>query len=144
MKKQAKKTVHKITNDFDYDFVLIGIISQQANFRLCRELNFSLELELTRKDDHSIFNKQRMEEQRFAMFEYISPVEEQYVLFSNKQRNKILIPEKPQFDYLMLVFSNSIPVDESSLLTSIKNTKFVLGAYLVDPASLKSKENLIF
>jgi hypothetical protein len=143
-KSSVKKTVHRITNEFDYNFILTGIICQQANFRLCRELNLSLDLKLTRKDDHVIFSQKRMEEQRFAMFDCFTPTEEQFILLSNKCKSALLLPEKPQFDFLLLVFPNALPIDENELLSNVKETKFVLGAYLLDPLKLKSKENLIF
>lgn len=144
MKKTTKKTVHKISNDFSYDFILIGIIAHQLNFKLCRELNKTLELSLSRKEDHVIFSQKRMEEQRFAMFECLSPTEEHYIFLSNKQNNMLLIPEQPQYDFFLLIFPNALPLDEDELVNQVKNTKYVLGAYSIDPSRLKSRDNLVF
>lgn len=144
MKKTSKKTIHKISNDFSYDFLLIGIIAHQLNFRLCREINISLELSLERKDDHVVFSQRRMEEHRFAMFDCVNQAEERFVLLANKQNNMVLITEQPQYDYLLLVFPNALPIDEDELLVKVKNVKNVLGAYALDPSKLKSRENLIF
>lgn len=145
MKKAAKKTVYKISDGFEYDFTLIGIISIQANYRLCRELNISLGLNFERKEDYTIFSQKRMEEQHFPKFECWNELKEHFVLFSNKHKNALLIPEKTQYDYLLLAFPNeAFPIDENELLAKVKKTKFVLGAYLTVPSSLKSRDNLIF
>ena len=80
-----KKTVFRVNNNFEYDFILIGIVSQQVDFRLCREINLVLDLKLYRKDDFLVFNQKRMEEQQFAFFEHISDTENRYNLISNKE-----------------------------------------------------------
>lgn len=139
-----KKTVFRVNNNFEYDFILIGIVSQQVDFRLCREINLVLDLKLYRKDDFLVFNQKRMEEQQFAFFEHISDTENRYNLISNKTNTAVLLSEKSQIDYLFIVHPGALPVDENELLSKIKKVKFVLGAYKLVPAKLKSRENLIF
>ena len=43
------KTVGKLTNEGDYDFIVIGLVCQNRDYRLCHELNKVLNIELEKK-----------------------------------------------------------------------------------------------
>ena len=94
------KTVIKLTNDDDYDFIVIGIVCQHRDYRLCHELNQLLHINLNKKEDYSVFNNKRM-------------------------------PDKTR-------------IDESELLSNLKNAKVILGVYRLEVLKLKSKDNLLF
>ena len=48
------KTVLKFDTEEEFDFLLIGIVCQHKDYRLCHELNQKLELNLVREKDYEV------------------------------------------------------------------------------------------
>ncbi|MBL0105673.1 MAG: IPExxxVDY family protein [Bacteroidetes bacterium] len=138
------KTVLKLSNDDNYDFVLFGIVCQKKDYRLCREINLKLGLVLERKEDYAVFNNKRMEDHSFSFFEFVNDDEDRYNLISNRCQKGLLLPEQNQLDYLFVIRPEKVRIDDSALLAELKQISIVLGVFKLDPAKLKSKENLIF
>lgn len=138
------KTVIKLTNDDDYEFILVGIVCQHQDYRLCHELNKSLEIVMTKKDDYSVFNNKRMEDHLFSFYEYINEEGDRYNLISNRCLKGVLIPEQKVMDYLLLIKPDRTRIDETDLMTKLKKAKVVLGVYRLEVSKLKSKDNLLF
>lgn len=138
------KTVLKLSNDDDYDFILIGIVCQHRDYRLCHELNRALSIELLKAEDYTVFNNKRMEDHAFSFYEYVNEEGDQYNLISNRCAKGFLIPEQKTLDYLFLIRPDKTRFDESELITTLKNIKVILGVYRQDVLKLKSKDNLIF
>ncbi len=138
------KTVIKLTNEGDYDFILIGIVCQHRDYRLCHELNRSVDLVMTKKDDYSVFSNKRMEDQAFSFYEFINEEGDRYNLISNKCSKGILLPEQKLLDYLFMVRPDKTRIDENELIAKIKTTNVILGVYRLDILKLKSKDNLLF
>jgi hypothetical protein len=138
------KTVIKLTNEYDYDFILIGIVCQHRDYRLCHELNKILNINLNKKEDYSVFSNKRMEDHAFSFYEYINGDDDRYNLISNRCSKGILIPEQKVIDYLLLIRPDKMRIDENELVASLKNAKVILGVYRLDVLKLKSKDNLLF
>jgi hypothetical protein len=138
------KTVLRITNDNEFDFLLIGIVCQQKDYRLCHELNQHLELNLTREKDFEIMNNKRMKTSAFSFFQYENEDSDVFYVFSNKGKDDLLIPEQRSIDYLLMIKENFKRINEQELIHAIKKIPIVLGAYSLEPKKLKSKGNLVF
>lgn len=138
------KTIHRIDNEDHFDFLLLGIVYQQKDFRLCHQLNTKLELEMRRKEDLDVFNSKRMEEQGFSFFEYQNMAEDQYCLLANKSNRGLLIPEQKQMDYFLLIRVGRSDIDVKVIQQQVKEIPMVLGVYILDASKLKSRENLLF
>ncbi len=138
------KTVLKLSNDDNFDFLLFGIVCQKKDYMLCRELNLTLGLSLVRKDDYSVFNNKRMEDHLFSFFEFVSDDEDRYNLISNRSSKGLLLPEQSQIDFLFMIRPEKTRVDDSEMIGELKLIPVVLGAFKLDVSKLKSKENLIF
>ncbi len=138
------KTVIKLTHDDYYNFLLIGIVCQHRDYRLCHELNKILNINLNKKDDYSVFSNKRMEDHAFSFYEFINEDGDRYNMISNRCTKGILIPEQKVIDYLILIRPDKMRIDESELVSSLKNAKVILGVYRLDVLKLKSKDNLLF
>ncbi len=138
------KTVLKISNEEEYDFILIGIVCQHRDYRLCHELNTKLNINMIKKEDYTVFNNKRMEDHAFSFYEYINEDGDRYNLISNRCSKGALLPEQKDLDYLFLIKTEKTRLDESELFFSIKKTLIVLGIYRLQVLKLKSKDNLLF
>jgi hypothetical protein len=138
------KIVLKLSEEDKFDFTLIGIICHHRDYRLCMAINKKLEINLSRKDDYIVFNNKRMEDQLFSFYEFINEENDQYNLISNKSQKGFLIPEQNQIDFLFLLRFMRGPVDDSEIISQLKEIPVILGAYKLETARLKSRENLVF
>ena len=77
------KTILKFDPEDAFDFLLVGIVCQHKDYRLCHELNRKLFLELIRMDDYELLTPKRMKPTRFIMFKYQNDDEDEYFIFSN-------------------------------------------------------------
>jgi hypothetical protein len=73
-----KKVVLRIDENEQYGFVLIGIVCQHRDYRLCREINLALDISLARDNDFEVFTKKRMEAMTFTRFSFINEEEDEY------------------------------------------------------------------
>ena len=128
----------------EFDFLLIGILCQHKDYRLCHELNRALELNLVREEDYYLYTPKRLKQAAFSMFRFENNDQDVYYILENKGPHSILIPEQKQIDYFLMIKENFKRIDTTELLASIKTIPVVLGAYLIEAKSLKSKEHLVF
>lgn len=138
------KTVLRLDDDDQYDFILVGIACQHKDYRLCHELNTGLNILLRRENDYEIFNGKRMENISFSFYRYITNEEDHYYLLSNKGRQGLLIPEQKQIDYFFMIRENVKRIQLPELINRLKELNVVLGTFKMDPKNLKSRENLLF
>jgi hypothetical protein len=138
------KQILRLSDEVKYDFTLIGIVCNHRDYRLCMNLNNKLDINLSKQDEYSVFNNKRMEDQTFSFYEYVTEDEDRYNLISNKSLKGFLLPEQNQIDYLFLIRLIRMVPDEQELLTKLKEIPIILGAYKLEIAKLKSRDNLVF
>lgn len=138
------KTVLKIDDEDQFDFILIGISCQHKDYRLCHELNTALTLSLKRENDYEIFNGKRMEQVRFPFYRFLTKEDDNYYLLANKGKPGFLVPEQKQIDYFFIIRENVKRIDELELINRLKELKIIMGIFKLEPKNLKSRENLLF
>ncbi len=138
------KTVLKLSNEDDYDFILVGLVCQNRDYRLCHELNTLLTLEMTKMEDYTVFSNKRMEDHAFSFYEYQNEDGDRYNLISNKCKKGALLPEQKVLDYVFMIRPDKIRIDENELVKKLKKSSIILGVYRLDVLKLKSKDNLLF
>lgn len=132
----------KLEFDYDYDFFLIGIFCHHKDYRLAWMLNKYLELDLSKSKDYIMFNKEQ--EQKFSMYvDYIDNQELYYYLISNRGENGLLIPERKDVDYFLMVDGLIETSKKGELVRKIRELNEVLSAMEINPAQLNSKQNLL-
>ena len=137
------KSILKIDDD-EYDFILIGISSGFRDFRVCREVNTSLGLDLCRMEDYTVFDRKRDSDLAFPFFEFVNEHEDRFYIIGNKSDGALLIPEQRQLDFFLLVKPGMSPFDRSEIVKTLNKVPQFQGAFPIDVMSLKSKENLLF
>lgn len=137
------KTVMKYGEE-EFDFLLIGIVSTFRDFRICREVNKSLSLSLVRGDDYSILDTKRNEELTFPFFDYVTEYEDQYCIIGNRSENGILIPERKQIDYFLVIKPGATPIEINNISAELKKSHLIQAVFNIDPNELRSRGNLLF
>lgn len=138
------KQVLKIDAFSSEDFILIGIVCQYKDYRLCHYLNHVLDIHLKRENDYEIIQAKRKQKLVFSFYKAEKNEGEKYYLFANKTIGGMLIPEQKSMDYFLMIKEYENLVNEEAVLASVKSIPAVLGAYITDFTTLRSRENLIF
>lgn len=136
---------YSLDEEYDFDFELLGISCHEKDYRLCWALNHALNISLAKEEnDIEVIIKKNNRCSLHSMFTYFDEeLETEYRLIANRSTLGVLIPEKAQADYLLMITENSeCTIDE--IRSKVNEIPFVLTSFVVDVESLKSKENLIF
>ncbi|MFM7218424.1 MAG: IPExxxVDY family protein [Bacteroidota bacterium] len=137
------KTVLKY-GDEEFDFLLIGIATTYRDFRVCREINQALSIEMVRVDDYLIYDPKREEDIPFPFFEFCNEQEDRYHLIGNKSDRGLLVSEQKNLDFFLLVKPGQSELDVTEIAQRIKPLRMFQGVFVLDPIKLKSKEYLLF
>ena len=80
----------------------------------------------------------------FSLFEYSHPKTGlKYKVVSNKCLGTLLIKEKKEIDYFLMIDGEAHIKEKHEALTKVKSIALVLAAFEIDPHKLKSKDRLI-
>lgn len=157
---------HTLEIEFDYDFVLIGIVSHEKDYRLAWSINNLMDLQLTKQDSLEIKGKKQSTPSFFSFFhfdnenEFIdyavianlseakSLAEAENTLFGTGEGHETdteyLIPEQKQISYFFVIRGEMDDDEVEDVIQKVKSIEGVQTAVRIDVKSLRSKQNLIF
>lgn len=129
--------------EFEYDFLLFGIVSPEKPYRLAWQINHKYPYSFERTEDYGINLNDKP--YSFSRFDFKHDENHTaYILLANKDEGAFLLPELRNFDYLLLVNGALDFFDESALRQDIGSVPSVQIVYAVDINTLKSKQNLVY
>ncbi|MNJ97310.1 hypothetical protein D3C87_150520 [compost metagenome] len=136
------KTYLKLS--LDLDFVLIAITASLKDYVLCHKINTSLNFGFEKIDDHEVYFN--IDEAPLAFSKYYYFVEQgeiEYYIVNNRNGEGFLIPEMNKVDFFMIIHQYIDKEDLNYIISGINKLPDIQVAAQIDPAKLKSKENLI-
>ena len=142
-------SITKLIVDYEYDFLLFGIIGQVKEYKLVWHLNRLLEVDLWKdKELEYVFLKENMMSISNFYFEkdydVVRLLKNKAVEFHNMS-NAFLIPEMKDYDYFLYIEGESDPEDLfPNLEDKLKSIPNILYVSQIDAENLKSRDNLIY
>lgn len=136
---------HLLEDEYEFDFILLGVSCHEKDYRLCWAMNQALEISLSKEErDIEVIIKKSNRCSLHSMFTYFDEDNEiEYRLIANRSTMGVLVPEKSQADYLLMISDNYFS-STNELKKKVNEIPFVLTSFIIEVESLKSKENLIF
>ena len=128
----------------DLDFVLIAITASLKDYILCHKINTSLPLSFTKVNDHEVYFN--IDEPPLAFSKYYffnEQTENEYFIVNNRNTEGFLIPEMKKVDFFMVIQQFIDKEDVLYILAGLNKLADIQVAAQIDPAKLKSKENLV-
>jgi len=128
----------------DLDFVLIAITASLKDYVLCHKINTRLNFEFEKIDDHEVYFN--IDEDPLAFSKYYFFVEQgeiEYYILNNRNAEGFLIPEMNKVDFFMIIHQYIDKEDLNYIISGLNKIPDIQVAAQIDPAKLKSKENLI-
>ncbi len=139
----TRKT-HKLKYLPEYDFVVIGITSDERDYKLIWEINNALGWNLERQDNYRWYNKSTETEFEFSLFTFTDPDSYiHYKLISNKHDGFTLLEELKNIDYLLLIYDEPGMKQFAALSDKIRKINVVRAIFHIDISRYKSKERLL-
>ena len=138
----AKKNIIEV--EYDFNFMLWGIVCTMRDYQICWELNKTLKINLARQEDIELSNPQKGKHLLFSLFRYYDEMDKcLYHLMSNKYYKELLLPEVKEADYF-LRFTGEVPENYADTITkTLKSIPKIMAVIPLEPAGLKSRHNLI-
>lgn len=148
----------KLQFDYDYDFLLIGILSGVPDYRFCWILNKLLGLNLKKQED-LVIQINIEEKNKSPKLDFEKPEKKKsfsfyacenetlhvsYKVVANRTENHLLIKEEQSVDFFLIIDGLYDDLHASEIIRKVRESDMVITAYEIDPNQLKSKENLIF
>ncbi|HNR49441.1 MAG TPA: IPExxxVDY family protein [Bacteroidia bacterium] len=140
----AAKKVLKLEADYEYDFLMAGVICSYKDYRFCYELNEAFDLAFKRQEDYKLYLGKPGATALFSFYVAEDRYGIKYYVLSNKSVHATLIPEKPAFDYFFIVKNYGARFDFPLVIKKIKDIQMVTAIAELDPLELKSSDNLLF
>jgi hypothetical protein len=141
----SRKKSHKLDYAPEYTFTVIGISSDEPDYRLIWHLNESLGWELARIDNLLITLPRQEAKQEFPLYAFFDEMTLlQYHLIANRCETGYLLDDLRNIDYVLKITGEVTSSEKEKLLGLIKNTPAIRACFLLDPEGLKSKHKLLF
>lgn len=135
----------KLNLEANEDFVLLGIVSSEKDYRLCYEINRWTGMDFKKDKDLELLSGKLKEPSQYSVYFFENDEDAQILyLVSNKGTNAMLVPEQKSMDYFMMIKGNLYDEDKLNLISKLRKLETIQGVYEVDAEKLKSKQNLIF
>ncbi len=135
---------HKLEYSEDFDFLLIGISSHEADYRLVWKINQDFSLNFIRQESLKYTRKDGSEAE-YALF--TCDDEDTYYLYhlvSNRAEEGVLLEELKNIDYLIKIQGDLSEAFINGFLNRLKKTEGILGVFRIDPEGLKNRDRLVF
>ncbi len=126
----------------EFDFGLLAISTHIKDYRICWEINNFLSLDLQRSDDLELKTSSGITSFSFFSF-YNEETNISFYLLGNRSTGGLLIPEKKQADFFLIIKDATEDYHNEKLI-ELKKLPNVLAVYSLNPLELKSKNNLLF
>ncbi len=128
--------------EYDYDFQLIGLYCHFKDYRLAWALNKRFEFDFVKQDPYAITNEEEIQEFSYYTFS-IEHQELYYYLLANRSEHGLLIPERKDIDYFIIIDGLYERSKKKEFITQLSTLNEVLSAVEVNPKELRSKQNLL-
>ena len=139
---------NKLVIDYEFNFELIGILTQVKEYKLAWTINQTLNIHLKKCEDFVI---QFLNNKSLTISNYLFKTGRSKIrLLKNKSYEKnennelYLLPEIRQFDYLLQIYNEGDSFDSKMIREKLAENIFIDYITPIELDKLKSKDNLIF
>jgi hypothetical protein len=129
---------------FDYEFMLLGIVSQEKAHRLVWFINKELSYQFVH-DGELVMYEDELPVAAYTRYAFVDEINHlEFFIIENKDESSYLIPELRTVDFFMMVKGALDFLDIKTLITNMKPIEPIQLITEIDHQKLKSKQNLIF
>ena len=120
------------------DFLVLAINSHTKGYKLCWNINKSLQLNFEKKKDHNT-----KEELRFARYTSVCD-DVEYTLLANRSKNGYLIPSEKSVNFFLLIKNDYWQQEKTEFIRKLRDIEDILLIFEVDTNLMKHIDRFIF
>lgn len=135
---------HKLEYTEDFNFLLLGLVSSENDYRLIWTVNQQLGFAFEKTGNHKVPGRSGQMELEFS--HYIYENEDLFLLYriiANKSEEGVLLEELKNIDYLMVVQGEFTDLYIKDLISGLKSMEHIQAVFRINPTSLKNRERLL-
>ena len=123
----------------EFDFAVLAINSHIKAYKLCWNINSSMQLDFEKKDDHNI-----KKDLSFSRYTYISDEGIEYDLLTNRSKKGYLVPNQKGINYFLVVKNDYWQQDKLEFINKLRSTPDVLLVFEMGAENLKYIDRFFF
>ena len=123
----------------EFNFAVLAINSHTKAYKLCWNINSSMQLNFEKKNDHNI-----KKDLWFSRYTCISDDGVEYNLLVNRSKKGYLAPNQKNINYFLVVKNDYWQQDKAGFISKLRNISDVLLAFELDTENLKYIDRFIF
>jgi len=138
---------NKLSVSYDFNFDLIGLLSQTKEYKIAWQINQNIHINLVKSSD---LNIDYVNDRKLSISNYIFETENSFIrLLKNKSyetgenQELYLLPEIKEFDFFLQIFNDAGTFDSQQIVSQLSQCPDFHYVANIDLNKLKSKENLI-
>lgn len=134
---------HKLSVAFDEDYCLLGIASDEPDYKLCWLINQQLGISFIKGDDLVVFNRKMNEQQEVSLFTYYDDNKMvTYRLISNRFSSGYFLSDLKNIDYVLHIQGEVVTNEIDELIARIIKTEGIRMCVPVDLRKIRERERL--
>ena len=135
---------HKLEVAIDEDFCLLGIVTDEPDYKLCWRINQVLDLGFEKLDDLMLFHRKYQEDQVFSNFVYQDEdALVTYRIIKNRSEEGYYLDELKNLDFLVHIQGEIITEKISAFMHSVGSLPTVRICVPVELKKIRNKERLL-
>jgi len=135
---------HKLDLAIDEDFCLLGLVSDETDYKLCWIINQSLHMNFEKQEDLELFHPRLQEEQMFSLFSYHDDEAMiNYRIIKNRTENGYYLDELKNIDYLIHIQGEINTSRINGFMNSVSTLEPVRMCMPSDLTRIRNKERLL-
>jgi hypothetical protein len=135
---------HKLDLAIDEDYCLLGVVSDEPDYKLCWMINHSLDMNFERQEDLQLFHPRLKQEQDFSLFSFHD--ENALITFRiirNRTENGYYLDELKNIDYLIHIQGEIDTSKIKDFIHAVGALKSVRMCVPSDLTRIKNRERLL-
>ena len=135
---------HKLDMAMEEDFCLLGVVTDEPDYRLCWLINQTLGTQFQKEDNLELFHRKLGKDQSFSLFEFTD--EEAYLTYRiirNRSDEGYFLDDLKNLDYLVHIQGEITPEKINDFLQGITAIPDLRMGIPVDLTRIRNKERLL-
>ena len=135
---------HKLELAIDEDICLLGVVSDEPDYKLCWRLNRSLNMNFEKQEELELFHSKLDVDQEFSLFYYYDEDSMvTYRLVKNRAERGYFLDEFKHIDYLIHIQGEIDTSRISNFISAVNALEPVRMCVPSDLSRIKNKERLL-
>ena len=135
---------HKLELAIDEDICLLGVVSDEPDYKLCWRINQRLDMNFEKQEELELFHSKLDADQQFSLFHYYDEDSlVTYRLVKNRAEKGYFLDEFKHIDYLIHIQGEIDTSRISSFISAVNALNSVRMCVPADLSRIKNKERLL-